>query len=329
MSKFVFSFKEGKPIAIIRGGKHDKKIIHIKEVKRKLTEEFDDDENNNELPYNLDFLDNHPLIKKYPRRDRLEKIRFVRDYIGDLDNKKIITDEGDRLLLKKAKSTALDIASSDFRLPFQEYKSRLEVLPNIKDKKRDVIYNSAPSGAGKSYWCGMFMNNYHRLFPKNNIILFSRKPDDETLDELKCKYKRIILDEEFLNYECEPKDFQDTLCIFDDTDTIKDKEIREEVHNLKLDILETGRSDNVSIIVCSHIMNNYNQTKLVLVEMKCLVIFPARSSKYAMTRTLKLHVGLSPKQIKRIYKLPSRWVCIYLQNEPVRYVVHERGCFMI
>lgn len=62
---------------------------------------------------------------------------------------------------------------------------RFEALPNTDPNKRDVVYLSGCSGAGKSYFTMKFCLNYVRIHDnKRKIYIVSQLDNDETLDRL-------------------------------------------------------------------------------------------------------------------------------------------------
>jgi hypothetical protein len=201
-----------------------------------------------------------------------------------------------------------------------------QFIPNHKttDSSRHCILVSGASGSGKSYWTADYANQYIKMFPKYEVFVFSKKEEDPAFDRHK-KIKRIILDETFL--EDEPlsyKDFTNSLVIFDDVDTI-DGEIGKSVTNLRSDILQLGRANNVSCVVTTHILCNGSKTKELINEATHYVFFKG-CNKLNTGRLLKTYIGIDDKQSKEIFKLPSRWVLI--SKIPV-YVMYSTGCYLI
>lgn len=315
-NKFTLSFKSGTPIAKINGGKYDKKILYIKE--NKFNEDCD-------IPLDCDFLDDNPLFKNLKKRDRDKKKRIIKEYLEGLDKD---IDEDDLDLLNRAKKISKNMSKKEFKIPYSEPKTFMEIIPFLGDEDRTVLNISGPCGVGKSYICATFAKNYKTMFPNNKCILFTRKKSTKTYDKFKVKIKKMKLDDNFLETQLEPENFTNTLCIFDDCDTMQGK-IGKKVIALKEAILETGRDMGIHTLVCSHVINANNKTKLILIEMKGLVIFPARGNKYGYKRTLKEYVGLERDEIKKIFKLPSRWVSVFVQAQPVRYVLHEKGAYLL
>jgi hypothetical protein len=176
-----------------------------------------------------------------------------------------------------------------------------------KTDGRECIYVCGPSGSGKSYWTKNYCVQYNKLFPKRGIYLFSKVDDDESLEGIKNVH-RIPLDESFLASEFNASDFEDSLLVFDDTDTVRDSEVRKEIVQLKNDVLEVGRHSNVSIIITSHLISNYKETRTVLNEAMKLVIYPQSGASSQIRYTLDKYFGFDKEHIINILKAPSRWV---------------------
>ena len=54
----------------------------------------------------------------------------------------------------------------------------VKLIPNVS-KERQVLYVSEQSGSGKSYFIMEYVKKYQKLFPKNDVILFSGLDEDE------------------------------------------------------------------------------------------------------------------------------------------------------
>ncbi len=195
--------------------------------------------------------------------------------------------------------------------------------PNIVEK----IYISAPSGAGKSYYAGMWLQEYKKMkpFKKNPIVLISSIDEDESLD--RHKPIRIPLTMEFIEDPIQPEDLQDSVVVFDDIDTMRDPLIRNAVADLRNYLLEQGRHFNVRMLMTSHLLTNFKYSRIILNEATCVVLFPHGRSKYHMDRYLKVYVGLSREEISRVLNVPSRWVAVYT-GYPT-FVIHEKGAFLL
>jgi len=182
-------------------------------------------------------------------------------------------------------------------------------IPN-PNTERQILYITGRSGSGKSYYTLHYCMQYKQMYPKRNVYLFSALESDETLDKLKG-LKRFKLTNEFCDDEIEAEDFKDSMVIFDDTDVISDKKIRNKVNHIMNQILQVGRHFNTSCIITTHTACNGGATKIILSEAHSVTIFPSGLGGKSMKYLLDSYFGLDKEQIKKIKRLRSRWVTIY------------------
>ena len=185
---------------------------------------------------------------------------------------------------------------------------RFQHIPNI-NMERNILYITAPSGQGKSYYTKQYADQYRKIYPKREIYLFSSLTDDSSIDKIK-NLRRIKLSPEFLNEDFSAKDFSESLIIFDDTDCITDKRMKQKINGILHSLLETGRHFSSSVIFTRHIATAGHDTKKILNECHSVTIFcngmGGKSKKYLLDQ----YLGLDKHQIKRLTKLESRWVTI-------------------
>ncbi len=179
-------------------------------------------------------------------------------------------------------------------------------LPNTHT--RDAVMIAGPSGSGKSTYCKHYIKEYRKIYKKNEAYMFSRVDSDPSLREKDIK--RFIIDEGLITDPIQTKDLDNSLVIFDDIDTIPDKRVTEKVRQLRDDILETGRHNNIYTISTSHQLMNYKTTRTLLNESTSVTFFPKSGSSYHIKRFLREYCGLSSKKIIEILNLPSRWVTV-------------------
>jgi len=202
------------------------------------------------------------------------------------------------------------------------------VIQQIPDPKteRSILYITAPSGSGKSYYSKEYIGEYHKVYPKRPVFVFSSLDDDITLDKIKYLKRINIKKPEFLSMELTAEDFKDSLVIFDDTDCITQKAIKLKVQSILGSILETGRHFNVSVIYTSHIATAGNDTKKILNECHSITIFPKnmgnKSSKYLFDQ----YLGLSKEEIKKVKSMSGRWVTIAKTYPMVIFGEKEAFC---
>lgn len=201
-------------------------------------------------------------------------------------------------------------------------KAVLQPLPNTKIIEK--VYVSAPSGSGKSYYSGKWISEFMKMKKDDEVYLFSPIPEDKALDS--NDIVRIDLDEHLINNPILIEEFEDSLVIFDDCESIKSKPMKKYIEYLRDSILETGRHYNVRMIWISHLISNYSDTRRLLNESTSVSVFPkSGSGTYQIKKFLVNQCGLEKPEILKFINLPSRWVTIY-RSYP-QYVLHEKGCY--
>lgn len=247
--------------------------------------------------------------------------------------------------LDSADEEELDNVLSDY--PSIKYKE--PIIRQFKKKIRDVqnqrvtklkggpffplpLYNkeecqishlviSAQQGCGKSYFASQYIELYHSKFPNNDIYIISKKEQDEAFDKFDF-IKRIKLDEEFLESELNTQDVDNALFVFDDIEQIHNKDIKKKVYQLKDDLSETGRSNQIYIISINHLPLGGKSTKTDNNELTAAVVFPA-STKYHSRNLLTKYVGISKNTTEKILNLNTRWVYIN-KNIPTYIITRKR-----
>jgi len=187
-------------------------------------------------------------------------------------------------------------------------KEHFQHIPN-KKTERQILYITGASGSGKSYYTRNYCNEYKKIFPKNEIYLFSSIQEDSSIDKVK-DINRIRLDNEFLMTDLDVNDFKDSLVIFDDTDCMTNKMMKTKINNILNMLLETGRHTNTSVIYTSHLATNGLDTRRILNECHSVTIFPHSLGGRTLKYLLENYFGLDRDQIKKIKKLNSRWVTL-------------------
>ena len=203
---------------------------------------------------------------------------------------------------------------------------RIQQIPS-KKRERSILYITGASGSGKSYYTMMYVKEYKKIFPKNQIYLFSALDSDDTLDKIK-EIKRVKLDQKFYDTVFEINDFKDSLIIFDDTDCINDKLLKQKLSEILDMLLQTGRHSKSSVIFTSHLPNNGLQTRMILAECHSITIFLATLGGRSLKYLLDGYLGLDKHQIKKIKDigiLNSRWITI-VKSYPM-VVLYEKGAF--
>ncbi len=186
----------------------------------------------------------------------------------------------------------------------KELKGKFELYPNTS-KLRECIYISGPSGAGKTHFAIQYMKKYSQVYPGNKIVMFSNKPMDEPAPQhLHMK----VTDNLFQN---SIDTYSKSLIIFDDVENIvSGKELKNKLMNLLEEMLNVGRSKQISVIIISHVMMNYRFTKNIILECNKVVMFPKSGSRHQYVNFMKTYLGFDSKQIDKILGTKSRWLVL-------------------
>lgn len=211
---------------------------------------------------------------------------------------------------------------NELKVDSKEY---VQLIP-VKTKERSCRFITGQSGAGKSYFTKSYLEEYHKMYPKRLIYLFSFFSEDKSLDSLKY-LKRIKLGPEFCNMALTIDDFKDSCVILDDVDFIKDRAIKQKLFTILDTLLQGGRHANVEVIYTSHVSCAGKDTRIILGEASSVTIFPRTMGNRALNYLLGEYFGLSSKQIERVRNLDSRAVTITRTYPP--YVIYQNGAFPV
>jgi len=313
----MLSFTKGKPIARIEGGKYNNKILHVYVPDRNIvtSKKYPNIKLPNIDPYDMvgsDFIDE---VYKNPKN-----ARKLRRSLIDYDDEDEV-DEDIKQMYKKGKNIIKEKESKNFMI----HDGIMRPLIGMPDQSRQCWFITGPSESGKTTFIANTAKQYKKDNKGNPVVLLSRLDNDESIDDIKPT--RIKISEEILSDPITPEELHDSLTIFDDTDTLKDKKLLNEICQLQDDLLETGRHENVNVIIVSHLMSNYKKTRIVLNEASAIVFFPQAGNSGQITRVLKSYFGCKNEQIEKMMTLPSRWVFLY-KKFPM-FVLYETGCYLL
>jgi hypothetical protein len=197
-----------------------------------------------------------------------------------------------------------------FQLPAE---STFELAPNPKTE-RQIIYITGASGSGKSYYSNKFMEKYKKLYPNNPIIIFSAIHDED--DSIKVEMNRIRIDESLVDDPIKVEELADTLCIFDDVDSISNKAIKTAVYATMNEILQTGRHFRTSMIVTNHLSTAGHLTRIILNEAHMIVVFPKSGSSRGIKYLLGNYCGLCKGDLEQVFREKTRAFTIF-RNYPM------------
>ena len=194
--------------------------------------------------------------------------------------------------------------------------------------KKDIdytekLYICGVSGAGKSTYCSMFIKKYLKIYPENEFFLISNVENDYILDKL----NPIRIDIKNLEEEITTEEIKNSIVLFDDIDTITNKNTRNYIYNLLDNLIQCGRHYNITIIFTSHIIMNYKKTRNILLENTATTLFINNGNNIQNIKYLKNYCGFINSQITKILNLNSRWITIYKTNP--QYVIGEKQIYLI
>jgi len=302
------AYDNGKPIAIIKGGKYHNKILYL----NKKTNESGRIEGN---PFdNVDgkFLE---MIQKRLSGGQLREVKNILKYGG------VAKDDVVHKVVSKIKKEGDKKSLTEFKI---HDNGILQPLPNFKKTER--AYIAGPTESGKSYFAKKYLAQLVKVHPNKAIYLFSDVKNDPELDVLP-NIVRINLDEEFLEDPPNPELYRNGIALFDDIDSIQNPKIYRAVQNLRDSLLRRGRHENITTLITSHLMTNYKDTRIILNEANSIVFFPRAGATEAIRYTLKKYAGMSNDDLNKALDLPSRWVMVY-KSYP-SYVLYEKGAYIL
>jgi len=298
---FNVAGKDGMPIAIVRGGDDDGKILSVfsdeDKSSKKGSKEID------AIRYTKD-LKGLSATKRVALFNRLQEAKEK-----GIPPEMLIEDEGIRKLYKRILS---DDSSNDKTIVLPD-DSTFHLIPNPDKDKRSVYYIAGASGSGKSYIARGLAEGYKKLFPSRQVYLISKLKEDSTLDTMKIgRPLRIDVQSLIDNYPT-IDEFKDCMVIFDDYDTFTDK-AGKVVQQLIDDLAIQCRHTNTTMLCLTHYITNYKKTALMLNEAMYYIIYPQSTSFSSLKYLLATRVGMSKEEIHELRKM-GRWVCIY-KNYP-------------
>jgi Cdc6-like AAA superfamily ATPase len=262
------------------------------------------------------------------------------DYLNEKDikkNKKKMNSV-DMTTLKRAFQTKTAPTDPFLKELYDEYKDELEdkvekqfisydgsyvLMPT--PKKSDRIYIAGSTGVGKSTWIATYLKQFKKIYPDRKIFLFSDSEHDPNSPLDLHKPIRVKLNMALVDTPIQTPELANSVCIFDDCDSISDKAIKRAVVTLYDSILKKGSSkDNIYCIITNHAMSDYLSTRNILINSNFIVFFP--QSPVGIEYTFK-KFGLNKQQIDRLLAIPSR-SCVLHKNYPF-YVISDNTVALI
>lgn len=309
----MLSFRKGRPIAIIKGGRDHNKILYLSEP--------ESNEEKNEIMIKNDPSDmlDESFIRSHKKKMSIKEMRNLRNAMRyeQMPDEQELADIYSRLMKESSERSMKEFKIYDDGI--------LQPLPNFNATER--AYIAGPTGSGKSYYVCKYLEQLKKVFPDRTIYIFSDVKEDPVLDKL-GDITRVNLDAEALERgPIAPEQLADSICVFDDIDSIQDKKMYAMVQALRDSLLRRGRHENISVIVTSHLMSNYKDTRIILNECNSITFFPRSGASDAIKYTLKKYGSMNKQQIEKALSLPSRWTT--LNKHYPMFVLYEKGAYIL
>jgi hypothetical protein len=211
-------------------------------------------------------------------------------------------------------------------LILEEENEHFQLIPN-NSRLRSCHAIFGQAGSGKSWWCCEYIKEYIKVHPKRSIFLFTTITSDiGCLKDIK-KIKIIELNNGFATDDIPMEELKQSLCLFDDIDNIRDKQLKKKLFQTLNDCLQVGRKFEIDVLITFHLATAGNDTKIILNECNSVSFnyrtFGNRSLKYL----LDAYLGLDKKQIDRIKKLDGRIITV-LKTYP-KLVLSEKELYVL
>lgn len=289
------SLTDGLPIAEINGKNKRSKTVYINTESDNTEPEIDSPVRDLLLPNSF-----YTGLKNVSPANMILLKRAIR-----LSQPNILPTNNDNLKNAYERSQELlnELLRRNIDLPKAE--GTIQVIPN--DAWNGAISVFGQSGSGKSTWISNYLKVYKRKFPKNKIYVLSPILDDPAFAPLKPEYVKI--DGSIVEDPLDVSEFKNSILVFDDIESIKNKDENQAIQHFRDSVLETGRHHNVEAICVSHVLLNGNSTKKMLNESNYIVVFP-NSNFNAIKNFCSRYIGMSRDDINWIKQCKSRWVCI-------------------
>lgn len=203
--------------------------------------------------------------------------------------------------------------------------------PNQSLTDRLCALMVGPSNAGKSTLAAKLMEIWAAL-PKNDgkpMYVFSRLANDPALRYIVPEPTYCDIDNKAEMLGMTIEDFANSFVLFDDVESVDDKEVRDHLRELRDKCLEAGRKLHIEMAVCGHLGLDYQKTRKPLNESTLICLFPRSGAGTSVTGICKRYLGMSDKEIERIKHFSGERGWAVIGTVAPRWVLHENGCYIM
>jgi len=289
----MISFKFGQRICEIvnKKKKKEKKVVYV----------LDNENEKSEVVHNNK---SNLLPKSFYKKLSPNHTLLIKKAI-DTNNKNLLMDN---LNLQALYTTAQEdlIKLQKKYLEVDGVNEKIEVVP-MQESSRIAVFG--PAGVGKSTWISNFFRKYLEYYKNNSIYIFSPKLDDPAFKKIKNLHY-VKLDDSLLRDPLDVSEFKDSICCFDDIESITDKRLNNAVRIFRDQCYEIGRAPtNITTIAVHHVILANDRTKVILNESDEVVVFP-KSNFSAISNLCKRYYGFTKDNLEYLRDVPSRWAVI-------------------
>jgi len=209
-----------------------------------------------------------------------------------------------KLAYEEAQKLLKDLERKNYIIPRTD--GQINPIP-LQESSRIGVFG--PSGVGKSTFISKWLKTYKEKYKKNKIYIFSPKLDDPAFKGIKDLHY-VKLDDTILSNVLDVTEFPNSVCIFDDIESITDRALNNAVRIFRDQCYEIGRAPtNITTIAVHHIILGNQATKIILNESEEVVLFP-KSNFSAVSNLCRRYYGFGRDDLNYLKEVPSRWVVI-------------------
>jgi len=199
--------------------------------------------------------------------------------------------------------------------------------PYIEKGQRCAVYISGPGGSGKSFWTAMFIKEIQKLkkYKSYPVYLFCGSSlIDPAFENIKNLNTINIYDDNLFRLTME--EFKECIVLYDDYESITDKNIKNFLDALLKSLLELSRKQHTIILTINHMTTNYNQTRHTIFESDTFCLFPSANMN-SVLKFLKNYMDFTKEQLEDIKSLKTRAIVVR-KNAP-RYLISEKQIWLL